>query len=128
MGLQIDGSEVTQLPTLAVVSRGLEKNGGHHIADKKIEKMAWRRSYDFTLRMEESEFDSSDESDSEGGAETINTYHRRKSTVTAVKSKVSFHSFELASADIFEIRMKWSASILNIEIEFEHSWNYLDYL
>ncbi|XP_067037295.1 diacylglycerol kinase delta-like isoform X1 [Acropora muricata] len=49
--------------------------------------MAWRRSYDFTLRMEESEFDSSDESDSEGGAETINTYHRRKSTVTAVKSK-----------------------------------------
>ncbi|XP_068687349.1 diacylglycerol kinase delta-like isoform X1 [Montipora foliosa] len=49
--------------------------------------MAWRRSYDFTPRMEEFELDSSDESDSEGGTETINTYHRRKSTVTAVKSR-----------------------------------------
>lgn len=52
-----------------------------------MKKMAWRRSYDFTPRVEESEFDSSDESDSEGGTESLKLYHRRKSTVTAVRSK-----------------------------------------
>lgn len=58
-----------------------------------MKKMAWRRSYDFTPRVEESEFDSSDESDSEGGTESLKLYHRRKSTVTAVRSKVRFSRF-----------------------------------
>lgn len=53
-----------------------------------MKKMAWRRSYDFTPRAEENEFDSSDESDSEGGTEPLQVYHRRKSTVTAVKARV----------------------------------------
>ena len=52
--------------------------------------MAWRRSYVFTPRVEESEIDSSDESDSEVGTETLKLYHRRKSTVTAVKARVRF--------------------------------------
>jgi len=55
-----------------------------------MKRMAWRRSYDFSPRVEESEFDSSDESDSEGGTETLKLYHRRKSTVTAVKARVRF--------------------------------------
>ena len=57
-----------------------------------MKSMAWRRSYDFTPRVEENEIDSSDESDSEGGTETLKLYHRRKSTVTAVKARVSFYS------------------------------------
>jgi len=51
--------------------------------------MAWRRSYDFTPRVVENELDSSDDSDSETGTENLKLYHRRKSTVTAVKSRVS---------------------------------------
>jgi len=51
--------------------------------------MAWRRSYDFTPRVVENELDSSDESDSETGTENLKLYHRRQSTVTAVKARVS---------------------------------------
>lgn len=51
-------------------------------------KMAWRRSYDFTPRVVENELDSSDDSDSDVGTETLKLYHRRKSTVTAVKARV----------------------------------------
>lgn len=51
--------------------------------------MAWRRSYDFTPRVVENELDSSDDSDSEAGTENLKLYHRRKSTVTAVKARVS---------------------------------------
>lgn len=63
--------------------------------------MAWKGSYDFTPRGEESEFDSSDESDSEGGTETLKLYHRRKSTVTAVRSRVRFYSL-FAAANIYK--------------------------
>ena len=52
--------------------------------------MSWRKSYDFTPRVAENEVDSSD-SDSDPGPETIKLYHRRKSTVTAVKARVSDH-------------------------------------
>ncbi|PFX32475.1 Diacylglycerol kinase eta [Stylophora pistillata] len=48
--------------------------------------MSWRKSYDFTPRVAENEVDSSD-SDSDPGPETIKLYHRRKSTVTAVKAR-----------------------------------------
>lgn len=51
--------------------------------------MAWRRSYDFTPRGVENEVDSSDDSDSDIGTENLKLYHRRKSTVTAVKARVS---------------------------------------
>ncbi|KAJ7392786.1 hypothetical protein OS493_010445 [Desmophyllum pertusum] len=51
-------------------------------------KMAWRRSYDFTPRVVENELDSSDDSDSDVGTETLKLYHRRKSTVTAVKARI----------------------------------------
>lgn len=51
--------------------------------------MAWRRSYDFTPRVVENELDSSDDSDSEAGTENLKLYHRRKSTVTAVKARSS---------------------------------------
>ena len=51
--------------------------------------MSWRRSYDFTSRVAENEVDSSDDSDSDAGPETIKLYHRRKSTVTAVRARVS---------------------------------------
>ncbi|RMX42934.1 hypothetical protein pdam_00001775 [Pocillopora damicornis] len=50
--------------------------------------MSWRKSYDFTPRVAENEVDSSD-SDSDPGPETIKLYHRRKSTVTAVKARSS---------------------------------------
>lgn len=51
--------------------------------------MAWRRSYDFTPRGVENEVDSSDDSDSDIGTENLKLYHRRKSTVTAVKARVN---------------------------------------
>lgn len=60
-------------------------------------KMSWRKSYDFTPRVAENEVDSSD-SDSDPGPETIKLYHRRKSTVTAVKARVSGHR---CTVDVF---------------------------
>ena len=50
----------------------------------------WRRSYVLTQSGDDNEIDSSDDSDSDVGTETLKSFHRRKSTLNAVKARVSY--------------------------------------